>query len=214
MTAVIASIIAFLLGYLFGSYHRGRFDSNQDLMKQFDELEAIRLRQQQVQDAIDEKEKVVQREKEVIQSIMDRLMKHSNLLVIAFAFLASSLSAQTIIPATFSYKDVYTLKPGMVINKLDSVVMVIHRDRYNYYEGLTIDLAQLDASYKVITSRQDSIISLERDGRIACLHDVNSLEKQLEKYAELDERNGRLRNMNVASVGIITLLLGFLLFKK
>lgn len=214
MTELIAAIVAFLLGYLFGSYHRGRFDSNQDLMKQFDELEAIRIRQQQVQDAIDEKEKVVQREKEVIQNIMNKLMKHSNLLVIGLAFMASTLSAQTIIPATFSYKDVYSLKPGMVINKLDSVVMVIHRDRYNYYEGLALDLAQLDSSYKVITSQQDSIINLERDGRVACLHDVFELEKKLEKYADLDQRNGRLRNMNVASVGIITLLLGFLLFKK
>jgi hypothetical protein len=214
MLYFITSAIAFLLGYVFGTVHRGKFESEDDIMRQFEELEAVRIQQEQVQKDIEEKERIVNEERKVINRIIEKLSKHSNVLAFLLMCIASGVNAQNVIPPTFSYHDVMYLKPGMTINKLDSTVVAIHVDRYNFYEGMVSDAIVLKDSYENIVVQKDSIIRFERDGRIACLHDTYELERKLNATADLQKKNDRLRKMNLVTSGIITAIIGFVIVKR
>lgn len=97
---------------------------------------------------------------EEVRRIMDKINRYKNVVVVLFFPLAAFGQPSGMAIPPLNYKDVVAInRQGVVMNHADSIV-VISPERYRFYEGLIVDITNLNAHYEAIVAGKDSIIDL------------------------------------------------------
>ena len=97
---------------------------------------------------------------EEVRRIMDKINRYKNVVVVLFFPLAAFGQPSSMAIPPLNYKDVVAInRQGVIMNHADSIV-VINPERYRFYEGLIVDITNLNAHYEAIVAGKDSIIDL------------------------------------------------------
>ena len=97
---------------------------------------------------------------EEVRRIMDKINRYKNVVVVLFFPLAAFGQPSSMAIPTLNYKDVVAInRQGVIMNHADSIV-VISPERYRFYEGLIVDITNLNAHYEAIVAGKDSVIEL------------------------------------------------------
>lgn len=124
---------------------------------------------------------------EEVRRIMEKINRYKNAVIILFFPIAAfgQIEPPRHIPIPeLNYKDVMAInKKGLLFNYADSIV-VINPERHRFYEGLMLDIVNLNAHYEAVVAGKDSIIELtagqlrESDDLLnQCAADLEALRK-------------------------------------
>lgn len=120
----------------------------------------------QIKDDADRRrmEREITKHGEEVKRIMEKINRYKNVLVLlVFPLAGWGQSSTGMKIPELNYKDVIFINSrGFVMNYADSVV-VINPERYRFYEGLLMDITNLNGHYEAIIANKDSIIELTQN---------------------------------------------------